>query len=372
MGHARTMRQDTPQLAACILGAGGIAPFGLDGRARLSRQLSRLGIAETEEPGQADILLSAGFLFGGSVLSGLAAAAPGTVLVDDRGRACAARGPADPDTIAAVARGVAPPGGAMTGTELAGRYDARLRKRADPTVHRLEDRAAAERVLFGASYKGVTDLVTKHVWPAPALVVTRWCARAGITPNQVTWASAVLMALAFWLFWQGAFAAGLAVGWAMTFLDTVDGKLARVTLTSSRFGDVLDHGIDLVHPPFWWWAWAVGCAALGQPLSDGGWTLGIIVAGYVLQRAEEGLFLARFGMEMHVWRRFDSLFRQVTARRNPNLLILTAAAAMSAPREGLIAVAAWTAICLVVHAVRIGQACLAARRRPLTSWLARG
>lgn len=344
--------------------------FGLDGRTRLTRQLSRLGMDRTGDAGSADILLSGDCLFGASVLAVLAGAAPGTVLVDDSGRACAARGPADAATVAAVAEGTAPTGGGVTGTELAGRYDARLRKRADPTVHRVGDRETAERVLFDASYKGVTDLVTKHVWPAPALTVTRWCARAGITPNQVTWASAVLMALAFWLFWQGAFAAGLATGWAMTFLDTVDGKLARVTLASSRFGDVLDHGIDLIHPPFWWWAWAVGCAATGQPLADGGWTLGVIVAGYVLQRAEEGLFLARLGMEMHVWRRFDSQFRQVTARRNPNLLILTAATMAGAPREGLIAVAAWTAICLVVHAVRIGQAFLAARRGPLTSWLA--
>ena len=41
----------------------------------------------------------------------------------------------------------------------------------------------------------------------------------------------------------------------MTFLDTVDGKLARVTLTSSPFGNVLDHSLDLIHPPFWYWAW---------------------------------------------------------------------------------------------------------------------
>jgi len=209
-----------------------------------------------------------------------------------------------------------------------------------------------------------------HLWPAPALVATRWCAAAGITPNQVTWASLVLTVVAFALFWHGAFGLGLVAAWAMTFLDTVDGKLARVTLASSRFGDVLDHGLDLVHPPFWWWAWAVGCAASGRPLDDSGLTLAVIILGYVLQRGEEGLFLARFGIEMHVWRPFDSLFRQITARRNPNLLVLTAAALLGAPREGLVAVALWTALCFLVHLVRIGLAFAAARRRPLVSWLA--
>src|SRR3546814_2416912 len=48
----------------------------------------------------------------------------------------------------------------------------------------------------------------------------------------------------------GGFWTGLAAAWIMTFLDTVDGKLARVTLASSRWGNAYDHGIDLIHPPF--------------------------------------------------------------------------------------------------------------------------
>ena len=105
-------------------------------------------------------------------------------------------------------------------------------------------------------------------------------------------------------------------------------------------------------------------------MGDGGWTLGIIVVGYILQRIEEGVFLSLFGMEIHVWRRFDSLFRQVTARRNPNMLILTLAALLGAPREGLIAVAVWTSLYLLVHLARIVQALAARRNGPLISWLA--
>ncbi|MEM6745256.1 MAG: CDP-alcohol phosphatidyltransferase family protein, partial [Pseudomonadota bacterium] len=307
-------------------------------------------------------------VFTNDVVRALAKAAPGTVLAGSDGQAIAAigeanealedpNGPAGPTAIALSAL-VAP-------------EDAALRKRAIPVAapaRTAQEAAAAERALFAASYKGATDVLTKHVWPAPALVATRWCARAGLSPNQVTAASAVLMLAAFWLFWEGWLLAGLLVGYAMVFLDTVDGKLARVTLTYSKLGDVFDHGIDLVHPPFWWWAWAVGCGAVGQPLDDGGWTLGLIVGGYVLQRAEEGWFIARFGIEMHVWRRFDSLFRQITARRNPNLLILTASVLLGAPREGLIAVAAWVVLCLLVHLVRIVQA--HASVGPVQSWLA--
>jgi len=360
-----------------IVQSGGQAAYELTPSQRLARQAARKGLQITDSAAEVAIVIRGDHVYGSDLFDALADAAPGTVLVDDTGRALAARVdavsrdwglalldvPTPGDTLpeAAIATGAA---------GLAGRHSVALRKRGDPLLMPATDRRAVEQALFADSYKGVTDLVTKHLWPPIALPLTRWCARLGISPNQVTTVSAVLVGVAFWLFWEGQFALGMAAAWVMTLLDTVDGKLARVTLKSSPFGNVFDHGIDLIHPPFWYWAWAVGCAAAGQPLDDGGWTLGLIIAGYALQRGEEGLFLHLFGMHIHVWRRFDSLFRQVTARRNPNLLILMAAAALDAPRAGLIAVAAWTVLCLLIHLARIGQALAARRAGPLTSWLA--
>ena len=70
----------------------------------------------------------------------------------------------------------------------------------------------------------------------------------------MTWVSLGCVLLATYLFWHGWFLSGLAFAWGMCFLDTVDGKLARCTLTSTKLGDVFDHGIDLLHPPFWYYA----------------------------------------------------------------------------------------------------------------------
>lgn len=359
-----------------IVREGGPESFGQSPRARIERQAARRGLAITARAGDADLVLRGDHVYGTALFDALAAAEPGTVLVDGEGRALAARVDADSrewasDLLDSDALGQPPSAASAVGAAaLAGGHNAALRKRKPPLLVAATDRRRVEKALFDDSYKGVTDLVTKWLWPPLALPVTRWCALRGITPNQVTLASAVLVGVAFWLFWNGFFALGLVAAWVMTFLDTVDGKLARVTLTASPVGNVVDHGIDLIHPPFWYWAWAVGCAAAGAPLDDGGWTLGVIVAGYVLQRVEEGIFLWLFRMDMHVWRRFDSLFRQVTARRNPNLLILTAAVLLGAPREGLIVVAVWTAVCFLVHLARIVQALAARRAGPLTSWLA--
>jgi phosphatidylglycerophosphate synthase len=155
----------------------------------------------------------------------------------------------------------------------------------------------------------------------------------------------------------------------MTFLDTVDGKLARITLQSSKWGNIFDHGIDLVHPPFWYWAWGVG---LQQAVSPDSLTLMlvVIIAGYVLQRVIEGLAIWRLGLEIHVWRKVDTWFRLFTARRNPNLVLLTLFALVGRPDLGLAAVAVWTALCLLLHVLQIAQALFAARRGKLTSWMA--
>jgi phosphatidylglycerophosphate synthase len=193
-----------------------------------------------------------------------------------------------------------------------------------------------------------------------------------VTPNIVTSLAAILVFLAFWFFLHGQFGWGLACAWLMTFLDTVDGKLARTTLSSSKWGDIFDHGLDLVHPPFWYLAWASGLATQGYvwPPSLFWWVIGAILGGYVLQRVMEGIAIKWLGLEIHIWRPIDTLFRQVTARRNPNLVILSLLTMAGRPDLGLIGVAAWTVICLLLHAFQLTQALLARRNGPLISWMA--
>jgi len=262
----------------------------------------------------------------------------------------------------------------VTPDELGSNYDNVLRKRATPLVLSYSDTPieTLESRTFGAAYKGATDFVTKWLWPRPARTVTRWAAKHGISPNSVTTASLLLVFLASWMFANAYFLAAIPVAWAMTFLDTVDGKLARVTLTSSAWGNIYDHGIDLIHPPFWWWAWYVGVLPTASkaiaPLLEP--ALIIVLAGYVLGRVLEGLFVLAFKIETHIWRPIDYFFRTITARRNPNLAILTVATLVGRPDAGLIAVAAWTVISLAFHTVRLVQAAMwQSRGNAVASWL---
>jgi phosphatidylglycerophosphate synthase len=180
------------------------------------------------------------------------------------------------------------------------------------------------------------------------------------------------------LFAYGHYWAGMATGLVFMVLDTVDGKLARCTITSSAWGNVFDHGMDLVHPPFWWWFWATGLAAYGTgalafDTATFWWVQAAIQGGYLVQRLIEGAFITLAGMHIHVWRRFDSRFRLITARRNPNMVILFVATAFARPDLGLIAVAWWTALSCLIHAVRLVQAWIVkASGGTIVSWLSEG
>jgi phosphatidylglycerophosphate synthase len=304
-------------------------------------------------------------------------ARPGTVLVSD-GTPVIAHVPDGANAapvIAALAGGGSVGGYEQLDAATAELNYAELRKRERPFVMPLDphDPEPVERAAYDAAYKGVTDLLTLYLWRKPAFYLTRWAARARISPNLVTLVGGILCLLAFWLFWRGEFWWGVLSGFIFMVLDTVDGKLARVTGASSKWGEVFDHGIDLIHPPFWWWAWLHGLAAYGRPLEPltGTMVIWAIVGGYVAQRIIEGLFIKRFsGMHIHVWKRIDSQFRLITARRNPNMVILVAALLFRRPDVGLELVAWWTIVSLIFHAVRLAQASeAAARGQRIVSWL---
>jgi len=347
-----------------------LSTFGLTAGERMRRSLARAGCAPRRvdadslpalAPGDRVALLRADRILDERLVRALVAA-PDTWLED------AALGPlgaqvaaqdAAPATAALRGRARAPSSlRRVTPDALVPAWRADLRKSEPPWVCdvRPERAREIERRIFDASYKGATDLVTKWVWPVPARAATRWCAELGVSPNAVTLASWVLALAVIALFAKGSFAPGLLLAWLMTFLDTVDGKLARVTLTSSRLGSVLDHGLDLLHPPFWYLAWNHGLA-VASPVATS-----VAVGGYLVGRALEGVFLARFRIEAHSWRPIDTLFRTVTARRNPNLILLSVGAAGGRPDLGLVMVALWTAVSLGFHSLRLVQAFAAARR----------
>ena len=329
--------------------------WGMDGRTRIKRMLGTIKtvtvLEDVSQLAETDtvLLLRADYLFDSRVISALMVLngsailvapldeAPVAILTDSRNIAVMCE-------VLSEKRPVPADFPVLTLQDLPIQIQQNLKKKDPPYVLPIQhnNQADLESELFAASYKGVTDLVTKWLWPWPAFMATRLCVRLDLKPNHVTLLSLVLAVLAGIAFWYGAFGIGLIMAWLMTFLDTVDGKLARVTLTSSKLGDVLDHGLDIIHPPLWYLAWGVGLMATTTPVANFELLVWLMFIGYIGGRLCEGAFqfwLASF--DIFIWHKVDSFHRLITARRNPNLILLTAGWMVDRPDIGFILVVSW-------------------------------
>ena len=212
-----------------------------------------------------------------------------------------------------------------------------------------------ERKLFDLSFKGVTDCITKYVWPLPTWFTVRALVKLKIKPNAVTILGIGLCILASIMFYQGQIAAALIAGWIMTFLDTVDGKLARVTATSSKIGNILDHSTDIIHPPIWWGCLAIGLLKISPQIHHTNIIIAsvIIVGGYLLGRLAEERFKKKFGFNAYLWQSFDSKLRLFIARRNVNLLILSLGVLSGQLLYSVYFMALWTCLSIGAQYLRL-------------------
>lgn len=229
-----------------------------------------------------------------------------------------------------------------------------LRRVVPFTLHAMpeaRERDDLERDQFWRNYKGSTDFLTRWVFPPFVWPLVRLSARARIHPNTITIVAILLCIAAVPLFAMGYWVWGLIAAYVMMVLDSVDGKLARLTLTDSAIGNVLDHGTDLVHPPFWYVAWAIGLGATS--LSD---TLGQaaiwLFVFYIADRLVLMVAKWRFGRGLHALTPMDGSVRTWIARRNVNVAIFTLGLLIGAGAGAFVMVTVWQGVTFLWHAGR--------------------
>ena len=218
------------------------------------------------------------------------------------------------------------------------------------------DRWLGWRILIDATQKGTLDWPAQVLHPVPENFLVRLLLPTPVTPNHVTVVSNLCAFAALALFWQGRLWPGVALALAVGVLDGVDGKLARVKLLYSRFGDRLDHVLDLIYEPLWY-------LAIGAFLSDGR-LLSLappvvvsqaIVALYFADRVTTGLFKRFKKVELFDRAPVDRFFRTIGARRNTNVLILLVGLLAGSPFGALWAILGLTALTAAFHAGRAVQ-----------------
>jgi phosphatidylglycerophosphate synthase len=236
-------------------------------------------------------------------------------------------------------------------------YVKKLRRHLPIYLFRVPDtqsRDRAERFLFWSNYKGSTDFFTKYVYPPLVWKIVRPLARWHVHPNVVTMFNVFITFAAVPLFAQGFWVPGLILAYAMSVLDSVDGKLARLTFTASHIGNLLDHGLDIVHPPVWYlaWAWALGGGDITSPVLQAAvWMTGF----YVLDRIVTAVFNRRTGRSIHGYTPLDERMRTFISRRNINLPLFTIGLLAGVPVFAFVLIVLWQIATLVFHAARLIQ-----------------
>lgn len=141
--------------------------------------------------------------------------------------------------------------------------DAAARERAEAAVAAVDD----EAVRLRSAVKARDGFFTTFCISPYSRYLARWCARRGLTPNQVTTASLVTALIAAACAATGTRGGYVAAGALLLFsfvLDCTDGQLARYSLQYSTMGAWLDATFDRAKEYAFYAGLALGAARSGD------------------------------------------------------------------------------------------------------------
>ncbi|WP_405727688.1 CDP-alcohol phosphatidyltransferase family protein [Streptomyces sp. NBC_00028] len=141
--------------------------------------------------------------------------------------------------------------------------DPQARNEARQAVAAVDD----EAVRLKSAVKSRDGFFTTYCISPYSRYIARWCARRGLTPNQVTTASLVTALIAAGCAATGTRAGYVAAGLLLIFsfvLDCTDGQLARYSLQYSTLGAWLDATFDRAKEYAYYAGLALGAARGGD------------------------------------------------------------------------------------------------------------
>jgi phosphatidylglycerophosphate synthase len=110
-----------------------------------------------------------------------------------------------------------------------------------------EEIKAAHKLLFRILIKPQDNALTNYLYRPISNPLTRMLVWTPITPNMVSYTTAVTVAIGCWITAQASMSAallGTVIVLLGSYFDCCDGEIARVKLLSSRFGAWVDTVVD--------------------------------------------------------------------------------------------------------------------------------
>ncbi|MBX7150840.1 hypothetical protein K1X84_04325 [bacterium] len=222
-------------------------------------------------------------------------------------------------------------------------------------IESSSDLRAIENLMYEANFKGTMDFIATYIYKYPVREITRWLSLYPfITPNFVTTLSIIASFAIPALFALGEIGWAVIVGWSMFILDSVDGKLARLTVRLSKTAGIIEHATS--SPAIFLWFGTLGWHfSNGQLLNfsdtsvESAWTL---MALYWIDKSINGFFKAKYKRDIYDIRQIDRLFHLVACRRAIIMLIITIGYLAQNPRESFNFAALWMIVTFIFHLYR--------------------
>lgn len=229
-----------------------------------------------------------------------------------------------------------------------------LRQYAVPFLLRLERPEAIqgiENAMYEKTFKGVMDFIATYIYRLPVRGLVRLLAPTRITPNAVTAMSVLCSFAAIPLFAAGWIWTAFLVAYTFVICDSLDGKLARMTIRLSKRAGQIDHGTSTPFEACYYLAWTWHFS--GGHLTTWPAVAGMLLFGFFcLDKITTGTFSRIFHRSLFDYHLWDARFHLIAGRRTINLTIMAVGYALQAPITALVITMVWMGVTMGWHMSR--------------------
>ncbi len=229
-------------------------------------------------------------------------------------------------------------------------------------VHGPDMIRTLENQLYEQTFKGGMDFIATYGYKIPVRGLVRLLAPTRVTPNWVTALSILCSMAAVPLFAIGWLWTGLAVAFTFILCDSLDGKLARLTIRRTPFAGKIDRLTSTPAVSLWSlaWGWHFSNGRILDPVFWVGVALFMII---LADKFTRNAFYSTFGRSMLDYRPLDERIHLFSTKRTINLFILAMGlsvglalgasgspdSAREAPRVAFYFMALWALLTWVWH-----------------------
>lgn len=218
-------------------------------------------------------------------------------------------------------------------------------------------------VLLDYIQRRTLELPAQYFDPFFENLIVRRLAPTAITANQVTLVTTALGFAVALLYLAGWLRVGVLLAIFVEVLDGVDGKLARITRTTSKAGEY-EHILDFFYENAWWLALGRFLATHGSPLA---WTAALVMVAFDLtDNVVYSIADVRWGRSVDNATPFLSRFRLIGGRRNIYTWMFLPGFFLGVPALSFYLAVAWAGVTAAVHATWALAEAGASRRRTVT------